>query len=199
MKTYLRIIRFIRPYKGKVVSYALFTLLAVAFSTLALYMLWPVLDLLFNPENYVGVSDNPPPFSFSMSFIREWVQYHAALLAVHHGQTAALFYVTMAVVTFNLLGNTFKFLSTRFLGTIRTKVVEDLRKNVYDKLILKEVAYLENSRKGDVVSRVTSDIQEVEYSVVITFESIIRDPLGIIFALGAMIAISWQLTLFIFI
>src|ERR1022692_737496 len=184
MKTYLRILRYAKPYKGKVVSYTVFTLLAVTFSTLALYMLWPVLDLLFYPEKHTGALDHNPVFSFSSSFLREWVQYHAARLSADSGKSAALLYVTMIVVLLNLLGNTFKFLSTRFLGTIRTRVVEDLRKSVYDKLIVQEVAYLENRRKGDVVSRVTSDVTEVEYSVVITFESIIRDPFGILWALA---------------
>jgi len=198
MKTYLRIIGYVRPYKDKIVFYILFTVLSVVLSTLALYMLRPVMDMLFNPEKVTNAIKNPPVFSFDPSTLIQWVQYHAAVVTLNAGKSAALLYATLVVVFLNLSGNVFKFLSARALGTIRTRVVEDLRRSAYDKLIIQEVAYLENRRKGDIVSRVTSDITEVEYSVVITFESIIRDPLGIIWVLALMISMSWQLTLFIF-
>ncbi len=198
MKTYLRIIGYVRPYKDKIVFYILFTILSVVLSTLALYMLRPVMDMLFNPEKVSNAIKHPPVFSFDLNILIQWVQYHAAVLTQNAGKSAALLYATLVVVLLNLSGNVFKFLSARALGTIRTRVVEDLRRSAYDKLIIQEVAYLENRRKGDIVSRVTSDITEVEYSVVITFESIIRDPLGIIWVLVLMISMSWQLTLFIF-
>ncbi|MGZ5282908.1 MAG: ABC transporter ATP-binding protein, partial [Bacteroidia bacterium] len=85
------------------------------------------------------------------------------------------------------------------LGTIRTKVVEDLRESVFAKLLGHQVSYVENERRGDLMSRVTSDVTEVEHSVVITFESIIRDPFNIVYVLTLMVMESWQLTLFIFI
>jgi len=198
MKTYLRIIGYVRPYKDKIVFYILFTLLSVVLSTLALYMLRPVMDMLFNPDKVSNAIKNRPVFSFDLNILIQWVQYHAAVITLNAGKSAALLYATLVVVFLNLSGNVFKFLSARALGTIRTRVVEDLRRSAYDKLIIQEVAYLENRRKGDIVSRVTSDITEVEYSVVITFESIIRDPLGIIWVLALMISMSWQLTLFIF-
>ena len=198
MKTYLRIIGYVRPYKDKIVFYIIFTLLSVVLSTLALYMLRPVMDMLFNPEKVSNAIKHAPVFSFDLNILIQWVQYHAAVLTINAGKSAALLYATLVVVFLNLSGNVFKFLSARALGTIRTRVVEDLRRSAYDKLIIQEVAYLENRRKGDIVSRVTSDITEVEYSVVITFESIIRDPLGIIWVLALMISMSWQLTLFIF-
>jgi ATP-binding cassette, subfamily B, bacterial MsbA len=200
MKTYLRILRYARPYKSKIVYYTIFILFSVVFSTLALYMLWPVLDMLFYPEKQAAALNTIPVFKLSSgsAFVRQWVQFHAADLSVHNSKSLALLYVTAFVVLFNLLGNVFKFLSSRFLGTIRTRVVEDIRKSVFDKLIYHEISYLENQRKGDIVSRVTSDVTEVENSVVITFESIIRDPLAIIWALGMMISLSWQLTIFIF-
>jgi len=198
MKTYLRIIGYVRPYKDKIAFYILFTILSVVLSTLALYMLRPVMDMLFNPDKVTSAIKNPPVLSFDRNILIQWVQYHAAVIALNAGKSAALLYATLVVVFLNLSGNIFKFLSARSLGTIRTRVVEDLRRSAYDKLIIQEVAYLENRRKGDIVSRVTSDITEVEYSVVITFESIIRDPLGIIWVLALMISMSWQLTLFIF-
>jgi len=198
MKTYLRIIRYAKPYRGKIIYYTFCTLFSVLFSTLALYMLWPVLDMLFNPKQQVAAIQQYPVFGMRSAYLREWVQYHAANISLQKGPRAALLYVIGFVVALNLLGNLFKFFANRFLGTIRTRVVEDLRRSVNQRLVYQEVSYLENQRKGDIVSRVTSDVAEVENSVVVTFESIIRDPLAIGWALGMMISMSWQLTLFIF-
>ena len=198
MKTYLRILGYTRPYTTKVVLYTLFTLVSVIFTTLTFYLLQPVLELLFNPEKQAAVLQTVPHFSFSNTYLLQWVQYNAAYISTTVSKSAALLYVTMFVVGFNLLGNIFKYFSNRYLGTIRTKVVEDLREHTYRKLINLDVAYIENQRKGDIVSRVTSDVTEVENSVVVTFESIIRDPLYVIYVLITMLTMSWQMTLFIF-
>jgi len=201
MKTYLRIIGYASGYKGKIAFYTLFTLLSVLFSTMALYMLIPVLNCLFYPEQQAEALKHIPVFAWdsALSFLTKWVQYHAADLTLHQSKSVALLYVTAFVVGLNLAGNVFKFLSSRYLGTIRTRVVEHLRKAVYDKLIYQEVGFLENQRKGDIVSRVTSDVSEVENSVVVTFESVIRDPFSVLWAFGIMVSLSWQLTVFILI
>jgi ATP-binding cassette, subfamily B, bacterial MsbA len=201
MKTYLRILRYAKPYKDKIIFYSVFTLFSVIFTTMAMYMLWPVLEMLFNPDKQLEALKHYPVFSITdaYAFLRQWVQYHAADIVVHVSKSAALLYVTGFVVLLNLLGNFFKFLSSRYLGTIRTRVVEDLRHSVYHKLIRHDISYVENQRKGDVLSRVTSDVSEIENSVVITFESIIRDPLAVIWTLAIMLRMSWQLTLFIFV
>jgi len=198
MKTYLRLLKYARPYWGKVVFYTIFTLISVVFTTLTFYLLQPVLELLFTPDKHPVNLEHAPSFRLSNEFLLEWVQYHAADISVHIGKSSALLYVTMFVVIMNLMGNFFKFLSNRYLGTIRTRVIEDLREDTYSKMVNLEVAYVENQRKGDIVSRVTADISEVEYSVVVTFESIIRDPLYVIYVLATMLFMSWQLTLFIF-
>jgi ATP-binding cassette, subfamily B, bacterial MsbA len=200
MKIYLRIIRYAAPYKDKIIFYSIFILFSVLFTTLSMYMLWPVLEMLFNPDKQLEALKHYPVFSINdaYSYFRQWVQYHAADIVLHVSKNAALLYVTGFVVLLNLLGNFFKFLSSRYLGTIRTKVVEDLRRSVYNRLIRHDIATIENQRKGDILSRVTSDVSEIENSVVITFESIIRDPLSIIWALVIMLRMSWQLTLFIF-
>ncbi len=196
---YLRILSYAKPYWGKGVYYTLFTILSVFFTTMTFYMLQPVLAMLFHPNDQTEVLRHVPVFSFTPEYLDQWVKYKAASLCVNVSPSAALLYVTMFVVCLNLLGNIFKYLSNRYLGTIRTKVVENIRESVYSKMVNLEVAFVENNRKGDIVSRVTSDVTEVEHSVVITFESLIRDPLYVIFVLTMMIRMSWQLALFIFI
>lgn len=198
MKTYLRILSYAKPYKGKIALYIISTLLAVIFAGLTFYMFPPMLELLFNPGKKLG-SATAPEFTFSLQYLRSWVEYKATYISETQGKASALLMVTLIVVGLNLLGNIFKFFSAYNLGTIRTKVVEDLRESVFARLVGHQVSYVENERRGDLMSRVTSDVVEVEQSVVITFESIIRDPFNIVYVLTLMVMESWQLTLFIFI
>lgn len=197
MKTYLRILGYAKPYTAKIVSYILSTLLYVVFSGLAFYMIQPMLQLLFHPP--VALPAAVPHFGFSINGLRAWVEYEGTWVSTHVSRSTALLYVTLFIVGLNLAGNIFKFLSSRTMGTIRTRVVEDMREDAYSKLIKLPVKYLENERKGDIIGRITSDMIEVEHSVVVTFESIIRDPFNIIYILYLMIMESWRLTLFIFI
>jgi len=199
MKVYLRILKYARPYWAKVVFYTVFTFLSVIFTTATFYLLQPILDMIFTPEKQAGISTHLPEFRLSSKFLMEWLEYHASHIYMDSGKSMALLYITMFVVLMNLLGNVFKYFSNRYLGTIRTRVVEDLREDAYNKMVNLEVAYIENQRKGDIVSRVTADVAEVENSVVVTFESIIRDPIYVVYVLLTMIFMSWQLTLFIFI
>lgn len=198
MKTYLRILAYAKPYKGKIALYIISILLSVIFAGLTFYMFPPMLELLFNPNKQVSASQLPE-FSWSLEYVRAWVEYKATYISRTSGKGQALLMVTLIVVGLNLLGNIFKFFSSYSLGTIRTKVVEDLRESVFAKLLGHQVSYVENERRGDLMSRVTSDVTEVEHSVVITFESIIRDPFNIIYILTLMVMESWRLTLFIFI
>ena len=126
MKTYLRIISYARPYKDKIIGYIITTVFAVVLSALALYMLRTVIDMLFYPQKIAEAIKIKPVPRFDPNFLIEWVQYHSAVLRVELGGSVALLYATFIVVFLNLSGNIFKFLSSRSLGTIRTRVVEDL-------------------------------------------------------------------------
>ncbi|MCX6352645.1 MAG: ABC transporter ATP-binding protein, partial [Bacteroidetes bacterium] len=198
MKTYLRIIAFARPYKKEIGLYAVFTFLCILFAGFTFVMLQPLLELLFNPHKATEVGA-APEFSFSVKYITGYVQYLASSLGVAHGKGMALLCVSVFIVGLNLATNIFKFFSNYFLGTIRTRVVQDIRDALFNKLAKMHVGYVESGRKGDIMTRIMSDVSEVEHSVVVTFESIIRDPLNIIYVLALMLSFSWKLTLVIFI
>lgn len=199
MKSYLRILSYARPYWLQTVLYTITTVLSVIFAGLTFVMLQPLLEQLFKPGEAAAHAQQMPDVSGSVKSFLDWVSYETAKITASSGQSKALLYVTVLIVALNLASNIFKFFSNVYLGTIRTKVVEDLREHVYSKLIRLNIGFLEGERKGDIMSRTTSDVVEVEHSVVTTFESVIRDPVSIIYYLGLMLMFSVKLTLFIFV
>lgn len=199
MKSYLRILSYTKPYWGQAVLYTLATILSVFFAGLTFVMLQPLLEQLFSPTKVIAHSQQMPEFTFGIRSFLDWVTYEAGKIAAESTKSKALLYVTILIVSLNIISNVFKFFSNYYLGTIRTKVVEDIRMSVFNRLIKLHVGFIEGERKGDIMSRTTSDVTEVEYSVVTTFESIIRDPLSLIYYLALMLMFSVKLTLFIFI
>ena len=198
MKTYLRVLKYAFRYKAQAIVYSISTILAVIFSTATFVMLEPLLNVLFYPDKLKEIQA-APKVDVSIRFVMDWILELASQFSRGGDKSTALLVVTAFVVLMNLLGNFFKFVANVYMGTLRSRVVEDIREATFAKLVRQELNYLENQRKGDIISRVTSDVQEVEYTVVMTFESIIRDPFTIGFVLFTMFSKSWQLTLFIFI
>lgn len=194
MNTYLRILAYIKPYYGKAILHALFAILGVVATGFALSLLDPVLNLLFTGEEAKG---DPSQTNFALNFNKEFNEY--ILQYIEKGsKKSALAFSIIVIVAVNVLGNLFRYLSNVFMAYIRTAVIKDLRSNLFEKIKSLHVSYFDGERKGDIITRMTSDVTEVERSVVKTFQSLIKAPFTILFFLGLMIAFSWQLTLFIF-
>jgi subfamily B ATP-binding cassette protein MsbA len=157
-------------------------------------MLVPMLEMLFYGKT--TTTGAAADFSFSFNTVREWVSLKAQHIQSQDGQGAALLYVTLFIAGLNFMGNFFRFLSSYLLGTIRTRVIERIRENVFTRMVGLHIGYVEGERKGDIMTKVTSDVSEVENSVVVTFESVLRDPLTIIVFFGVLLYQSWELTLF---
>ena len=195
MKTYLRILAFVKPYKLQIFLYAICAIVGVIATGFAISLLDPVLNLLFSsnqPATSIGQTD------FALNFkarFNEFITTH-----IEKGnKSVALAYSIAVIVGITIIGNSFRYLSNIFMSFLRTKTLEDLRSHLFDKINDLQISYFEGERKGDIMTRMTSDIYEVDKSVVVTFQSLIRDPFTILFFLGLMFAFSWQLTLFIFI
>jgi subfamily B ATP-binding cassette protein MsbA len=197
MKTYWRIISYARPYRAQIALYILCTFLAVLFAGITFAMIQPLLEMLFYKTAATQAGD-AHEFSFSVAHLRAWIGAQAQHVQKQYGQSQALLYVILFLVLLNFAGNIFRFFSSFLLGTIRTRVVEKIREHVFDRVIGLHIAYVEGERKGDIMTKVTSDVSEVENSVVVTFESVIRDPLQILVFLVIMLYQSWELTLFMF-
>ncbi|MEX0968483.1 MAG: ABC transporter ATP-binding protein [Bacteroidia bacterium] len=202
MRIYWRILRYVRPYKGAIATHALFTVLAVIFGSFSIAMLQPVLKLLFSGENLTDIAARAPEYEFSVKYLLKYINFRIANLVEDgtiESRTNALLIIIGSVVTLNILGNVFSYFSVYFIGNIRTWTVEGIRSDLFNRLKGLQVSYFETGKKGDIMTRLTSDVNEVESSVAVTFESVLRDPLTIIAFMYLMFDFSWKLTLFIFV
>jgi subfamily B ATP-binding cassette protein MsbA len=190
MKQYSRIFGYLKAYRGKILLYFLFTLLSIIFSIVSIGMLMPFLQLIFTGGATFKDSDNPIIHAVN-DFLNQSLEAR--------GKVSTLGYICVLMVIFIILKNLFLYLSYYILNPLKNRMVNQLREDLYDKVLKLPIGFFTEKRKGDLMSRMTNDVGEIEGSVVGTLEGWIRDPLTIIVTLTVLFLISFQLTLFILI
>lgn len=190
MKQYSRIFEYLSAYKGKILLYFLFTLLSIIFSIVSIGMLTPFLQLIFTGKPTLDSSSNP-----IIQTVNDFLNNAVAT----KGKIATLGFICLLMIGFIILKNLFLYLSYYVLNPLKNSVVNQLREELYDKVLRLPIGFFTEKRKGDLMSRMTSDVAEVETSVVGTLEGWIRDPLTIVVTLSVLFLISAQMTLFILI
>ncbi len=188
MSPYSRIFQYLKNYKSRILLYFLFTLLSVIFSIVSIGMLMPFLQLIFTGKGLVGNSSNP-----LLQRINEWLTHS---IQVNH-EIPTLGYICFMMIGFIILKNLFLYLSYYVLNPLKNRIINRLREELYDKILQLPVGFFTEKRKGDLMSRMTSDMNEVETSLVGALEGWIRDPLTILVTLAVLLLISVKLTLFI--
>src|SRR5690606_41469344 len=166
MNTYLRILGFAKPLGKYVPQYIIYTLLSIIFGIANLSLLKPLFDVIFEqvgPEELASFSTKPD-FSFSLAYFNNLFNFYLVEAIELYGKLGALSYVCIVIVISVLLSNLFKYLSAIILAQVRANVIENLRKTIFEKVSLLHLGYFSNERKGDVMSRITNDVLEVENS-----------------------------------
>ena len=192
MKQYSRIFQYLGAYKGKIFLYFLSTLLSIVFSIVSIGMLMPFLQLIFTGSQTALVAESSNP-------VIQWVNDFLNNSVLTRGKIATLGLICLLMVSFIVLKNVFLYLSYYVLNPLKNRIVNQLREDLYDKVLRLPIGFFNEKRKGDLMSRMTNDVSEVESSVVGTLEGWIRDPMTIIVTLTVLFLISVQLTLFILI
>ncbi len=186
MKKISRLLKYLADYKGKIVLYFLTNMLGIMFGVLSLSMLAPVLGVLFKLINTTDSKKGDIVSRFT-GFITD--------IAKDKGPLTALAYICIIVVIFTLLKNVFLYLSLYVLNPLRNSVLRRLRNDIFVKTLSLPIGFFTEERKGDLISRMTNDINEVELSIMSVLEVFIREPLTILFYLISMVFISPQLTI----
>lgn len=170
-------------------------MLSVVFSLFSLTMVAPFLNVLFSQTaNYEKV-----PWSFSVKSLFSNFNFFLSNFIAENGKLEALFLISILVITLFFFKNLFRYLAMFFLAPVRNGVVRDLRNKMYDKILWLPLTYFSEERKGDLISRMTADVQEIEWSIVQSLEVIFREPLTILLFLGTMLFMSPQLSIFVFV
>ena len=198
MKTYLRILQYARPLMAFLPQYLLYTVLTIFFSIGNFTLIIPLLSVLFDKTDKVPARapDHLPAFKPTIQWITDTFNYLFADVLTDHGKMGALAFVCGVVVLSVLLSNVFRYLSLRLLAKVRARVIRNLRRDLYHRIIGLQLSFFSGERKGDLMSRFTADVQEVETSVVNTFTAVIKEPLTIIAYFLVLFHMSVPLTLF---
>lgn len=196
MKSLYPVLRYLKGYVRDIVLYFVFNLLSVIFSLISLAMLIPFLSLIFEKTKLVY---NKPPSNFSPDGLIATFNYYNSQIIIHHGKLEALGFICIIVAIMIFFKNLFLYLSTYISAPIRNGIINDMRSDLFNKVLKLPIGYFSDERKGDILSRMTNDLQEVEVSIVSVLDAALRNPIMIIVYLIALIKISPQLTLFLLI
>ena len=197
MREFLKLMkRFVPPYRGKIVLNIVYNILGAVFGAFSFAMLIPALKILFQTEEIVT---QKVELSFTLDSITQNVNYYISQFIVNHSPQQALILIGAILVTATLLKVGFTYLASFVLIALRNGIVFDIRSLIYKKIIGLPLGYFSEERKGDIMARITSDVQEVENSIANSLDMIIKNPILIAVFLGVMIYMSWSLTLFVFI
>ncbi|UIR57639.1 ABC transporter ATP-binding protein/permease [Sphingobacterium sp. SRCM116780] len=194
MKTYFRLLSFAKPIEKYAIPYILCTLITVVFSTLNLALLAPLLQTLFNTDQVSSQAVVVKPEGFFD--ILGYFNYYASLANQQFGAYGALKYVCIVIVISVFISNLFRYLSQRIMENLRIHTLLNLRRTVFDNVMDLHLGYFNGQRKGDIISKVSSDVQVVQYSVTGTLQVAFKEPLQLIAYLVMLFVISAKLTLF---
>lgn len=199
MKYFKKILRFAKPYQAYAWLNIISNIFYALFGTLAFVSLMPMLKVLFSTTVeiyekpvYTGISDLG-------SYFERYMNYIITEKIEEVGELNALLIMIGVVIGTFLLKNLFNYLAMFFITFLRNGVLKDLRNDLYDKVIRLPIAFYSEKRKGDTIARLSSDVLEIQHSFLSILELIVREPLTILFTIGAMLAISPKLTIFVFI
>lgn len=194
MKSLRIIFRYIRNYPGMVAAYFSLNLLSAFFSTLSLTLLSPFLALIFGVDS--GGALTASRFRFG-GLTDAFYDALSGILSTPAGKVKALGFICLVLITAILLKNLFLYLSLYTLAPIRNRILNDMRSDMFRKILRLPVGFFNEQRKGEVMSKLTNDLQDVEFSTISFLETFFREPVIIGFYLFAMIRLSPELSLFL--
>ena len=195
MKQFWKIAKRLKPYKTWFGLSVFSNLMMSVFQIASIPLFIPFFELLLQPEKQkiggFNLNDDPS--------VKEYLQYYLFRLIEGKTQIEALTYIIIAFLLTFLLKNSFVYLANFFMTPVRNGFIRDYRRDVYTHLINLPVLYFKDKRKGDLLSRMSIDMQEIENSIITGFDALIKSPLIIIGAISFMIVISPELTSFVLI
>jgi ATP-binding cassette, subfamily B, bacterial MsbA len=194
MNKFYRTISFAKPYWVYALLNVFFNILVVIFSLFSFAMLVPFLNLLFGAEELVT---EKPEFALNTKALLGSMNYHISAIITDRGPIQALIFICIILVSAFLLRNISRFMASFYMANVRVGAVRDMRNAIYNKILILPISFYNKNKKGDIIARITNDVQEVEYSIMNYLEMLVRDPITILAFVIFMFSMSPQLTLFV--
>jgi ATP-binding cassette, subfamily B, bacterial MsbA len=193
MKNVRILLKYLKPFKWQVLKNVLFNIISAFFALFVLTLAEPFLRILFNDPSMTPATGVPTVNIFALGKMRD---VYLSNFIIVHGKPSALLLVCVAVIFASLFKNLFIFLAFNNMAYMRAGTVRNLRKSMYDKVLRLPLSYFSDARKGDVMTRVSNDVQEIEASIMSSLTFLFKDPLYVLIFLIYLMVTSYQLTLF---
>jgi len=193
------ILKYEKKYRKFTVLNILFNILYAIFNVLSVLAFIPVLRILFNTEKEVVIQPIYEGLSGLGSYLENNFNYFISQKITNDGEMNVLLFICLLSLSLFFFKNLFRYLASYVITFLRTGIVKDIRDNLYHKIVELPIAYFSEKKKGDIIARMTSDVQEVENSILTSIEALVREPLTVLISISIMLYISVELTLFVFI
>lgn len=203
MQKFFGVLKYVRGYWRYAWLNIFFNILSVVFNLFSLLSVIPLLQLLFTSSEAEFadiVAKGEPVVGFDINSALDWVNYKFAVYITNspdpsQSRLEILFYICISIIGIFFFKSLTRYLAMFFIAVIRNGVVRDFRNTMYEKCMRIPLSWYSNERKGDIMSRMTSDLHEVEWSVMSSLEMTFREPITIVAILVMMVMMSWQLTI----
>ena len=197
MKNFKRFLKYLVPHKRNFIISVIFNVFYALFSALSMLSLFPLMKVLFSDSEKIHVKPVYNGFTNLKQYLEESLNYLITHNTEANGALSTLIWMVAFVLSTFLLKNFFNYISIVYMTYLNNGILKDLRNDVYQKVISLPVSFFSNERKGDLISRMTSDINTIK-SAFMSVLMMVSEPLTIVFTLASMVFISWKLTIFVF-
>ena len=185
---------YLRGYRGPIMMNIICNILMALCMVISIPVIIPFFQIIFG-----RVKPSPEKVSFDINHIQQWLEYAFGRLVEIYSEEGALLIVCLTFVAIFFLKNLFRYLSLVFMAKVRNGIVRDVRNEVFKKYMHLPLAFFTRGKKGDLLSRISTDVQEIEYSILNVIESLFKEPIVIVGSIAFMMVISLELTIFVFI
>ncbi|UNY97653.1 ABC transporter ATP-binding protein/permease [Zhouia spongiae] len=199
MDYFKKILSFARPYKRYAYLNIFFNILYALFSTLSFIALIPVLKVIFGDKKEVFTKPVYEGLGSLKAYTESYLNYEISTLIEVHGDFKVLMIMVSVIISIFLLKNVSNYFAMFYITFLRNGVLKDIRNAMYKKVVALPLSFYSEKRKGDTISKISADVEEVRNSLLSVLEMIVREPLTILFSLIAMFVFSMKLTLFVFV
>ena len=195
-----KVLQFAKPYKRYAILNIISNVFYALFSTLSFLAFIPMLQVLFQVNEPITTKPvwDGDLLSFK-DFAEQYANFFLNQRIDEYGQISALITICIVIIVLFFIKNLFNYLAMYFIATLQNGMLKDIRDKIYAKITELPVSYFSEKRKGDIISRITSDVQEIQSSFLSMLEMFVKEPLTLIFTLVGMLMLSWKLTIFVLI
>ena len=195
-KTYLRLLGFARPIEKYAIPYFFYSLLYAIFNSLTFVLIVPIMNTMFDPDYTFERVTELPPVEFNTEYLTTFFNYMYSLIYVEYDRQKVLIMLALFTIFISFLSNLFRYLGAWTVESMRARTLQRMRDDMFARVMDMHVGYFSDQQKGDIISRITADVNVVQFCITNTLLVAFREPFLIIGYIGMMVMLSWELSIF---